>query len=147
MGQPHRKSYNLNIPRKICCHIFKAPFRRIKTFKDPPFCIRPPLGVCKWSLNERNVKLARFVYLRRILKNPSLEDDLEKFFLVCKEFKWILRLQTKQHIHLHVIICKRRSYFDQGHTNQKLIDTPWINIVTSWACATYWVLTCAHVCR
>ena len=24
-GQPHRKSYKLNFPRKICGHFFKAP--------------------------------------------------------------------------------------------------------------------------
>ena len=26
LGQPHRKSYKLNFPRKICGHFFKVPF-------------------------------------------------------------------------------------------------------------------------
>ena len=48
MGQPNRKSYKLNFPRKICGHFFKAPLWRVKNFKNLPFCILT--NVCERSL-------------------------------------------------------------------------------------------------
>ena len=51
MGQPHRKSYKLNFPGKFVVIFFKATLKRVKTFKDPPFCIRnPATSACERSL-------------------------------------------------------------------------------------------------
>ena len=53
-----------------------------------------------YTVNERNVKVARFVFcgmllLRRILKNPSLVEDLEEFFSGCRGFWWNKTNKTK----------------------------------------------------